>query len=202
MKQQQKKIIAIKIVSRMYEIYNVGPYRSKLSRTSTIFYTIKTMCMNIIAYVYFYRLLFKLEHFSSSPPSLYHTPPFLSSSSLPVLSRPPFLYTLSSFPTTPCLPTSSFLLFFFFPSSSFFLSTPTFLARLLPVKPLLSFLFIPILFIPPFILSDHSIPSYPSFPPYTSISSYPPFPSFLPTTLFIPIPPIRLFHHTPLFPPI
>ena len=119
------------------------------------------MCIECVCramFVYFNRLLFKsisllpLRHFISllpfslfffsfpsclSPPSSFPFPlAFLPSSSSPLLFLPSF-----SYPSIPSnFSISSYLLF---PNSSpSFLSIPPFLGRLLPVQPLISFLFL------------------------------------------------------------
>ena len=102
-------------------------------------------------FVYFNCLSIVQEHLSSSLPSLYHPPPLLPFLSLLPFTPPSFLVRFpSSFPvyhsffsypsTSSNLSISSYLLF---PSSSpLFFLIPPFLARLLPVQPLISFRFL------------------------------------------------------------
>ena len=171
-------------------MYNVYAYYSRAMFVSSIDYCSR-------AFLFFPSFILSPSPLSSR--SSFPFPlTFLPSSSFPL----PFLsfFTLP-FPTPPFLPNSPFP-----PISSslipppFFPSIPPFLGSILPVQPLISFLFLhysnPILFSTS---SFFPTPPFLSIPLFHPIPSFHPSPPFLPTIPFIPIPP---FHHTLLFLPI
>ena len=142
---KQTKKIAIKIVSRMYEISNVGQHRSiytVLNLYHILNYTICTMCMDIIAVqclstsiascskVFLYITSFTLSHSSLSSLFVPSFPSYLSPliPFLPSFSLYPSFFSYLSIPSN--LSISSYSSF---SSSPYFPSIHFFLACFLPV---------------------------------------------------------------------